>query len=641
MAARDQRRPIYRRAILIYLVAIVGPALVLLYLGMQSVSRQRQAILGLRASNDQRLRLAGERLASEMEQEVARRAGAILREPAVQQVWTLAAPRERLERIRERHPVARHFFVIEGSGVRYPALQTPSRRPIGADLAGLGCWSEGEELEVRRQDPHGALAAYEQCYQGAVSEASKALALSRTARCLQKLKRWQQAEQAYQALSQRYGELSDDFHRPYGVFAALEQEEVVRAQGRTSPELLERLRQDLVRGRWELSGEQLDYYLERAGAKEETDYVRQFRFARGLESDFRHHGPLRVGEIYSSAVTRPEASYQIYYTGLPAGDGPQRLAGFAADPGWIESRLLPELRARLAIDAAVGARWSGGRWEAVVAAGGEPGAGSARRDALVFAGAVALILAVLVLGVVLLLRDVWRDLEWNRLRSDFVSGVSHELKTPLTLVRVYAEMLHDHRDLPDAERRSFSRVILRESDRLTRLIESVLDFSRIERGRKQYQMQESDLAAVVAGALDNYGDHLRRSGFTVQTELASGLPPMRLDPAAVSQAVVNLLDNAVKYSGDSTFVGVRLWASDGQVILEVEDRGIGIPTEAQESIFQQFYRAPNNAGKGGYGLGLYLVRHIMEAHGGSVGVRSEAGRGSRFRLAFPQQAAAT
>jgi two-component system, OmpR family, phosphate regulon sensor histidine kinase PhoR len=121
----------------------------------------------------------------------------------------------------------------------------------------------------------------------------------------------------------------------------------------------------------------------------------------------------------------------------------------------------------------------------------------------------------------------------------------------------------------------------------------------------------------------------------VETNLAPALPAVVFDPDAVAQAVVNLLDNAAKYSGDSKFVGIRLQSEDSAAVFEVEDHGIGIPAEEREKIFQQFYRSRMPSGKGGYGLGLFLVKHIMDAHGGRVDVESEVGRGSRFRLVFP------
>jgi len=649
MAARRESRPFYRRALLIYLLAIVGPTLVLLYLGLQSVGRQRQAIAELTASN---LRLSAERLAAEMERRTRQLAEAGLADAdlASLQALSLDMPerarqtRVQIDKVRQRHPIVRHFFVVEGETVRYPSLRTPPPRSPDPNLAQEKRWAEAEVYELRQQRPDQALLAYEQCYRLPLPDPSRALVLARMARCRQKLNRWAEAERDYSALAERYGDLYDPFHRPYAVTAALERDETARAQGRSSPEPLVRLREDLAGGRWELSAEQMDYFLAKLqdrlkGARSGeggTDYLDRFRLARALEEGFRHQGPLRAGQVYAYAFTHSGAGFQTYYTRFAQG----ALVGFACDLSWVERQLLPGLKSQLRMEEAVRIAWNAGRWEPAAPAPAQSWRTAGRRDLFVFTGATLLILSVLILGVVLLLRDVWRDLEWNRLRSDFVSGVSHELKTPLTLVRVYAEMLLDRRNLPEAERRDFCQVILRESDRLTHLIETVLDFSRLERGRKQYQMQESDLAAVVAGALEDYGDHLRRSGFTLQTDLASPLPPVRLDPGAVSQAVVNLLDNAVKYSGDSTFVGVRLWASDGRVMVEVEDHGIGIPVEAQERIFQQFYRAANNAGKGGYGLGLYLVRHIMEAHSGGVEVESEVGRGSRFRLVFPQQVTA-
>ena len=135
-------------------------------------------------------------------------------------------------------------------------------------------------------------------------------------------------------------------------------------------------------------------------------------------------------------------------------------------------------------------------------------------------------------------------------------------------------------------------------------------------------------------ALTLIEEYVRR-GYSVETNLISALPMVAFDPDAVAEVVVNLLDNAAKYSGDSKFVGVRMLAEDSAVIFEVADRGIGISAEEHEKIFQQFYRSGTRSGKGGYGLGLVLVKHIMDAHGGRVEVQSEIGLGSRFRLVFP------
>ena len=207
------------------------------------------------------------------------------------------------------------------------------------------------------------------------------------------------------------------------------------------------------------------------------------------------------------------------------------------------------------------------------------------------------------------------------------------------MIRLYGETLLSRAGsgvpFTEAERADFYRIIVRESERLSRLVNQILTFSRIERGAQVYSLEEGDLAPAFTGIVDDYGEYLGRAGFTVARDIPESAPAVRFDEAALSQAVVNLLDNAVKYSGSSRDISVRLETKGASVTLEVEDHGVGIPAAEQNKVFDRFYRVSNGSGKGGYGLGLFLVRHIMEAHGGRAEVESEPGRGSRFRLVFP------
>jgi two-component system phosphate regulon sensor histidine kinase PhoR len=148
-------------------------------------------------------------------------------------------------------------------------------------------------------------------------------------------------------------------------------------------------------------------------------------------------------------------------------------------------------------------------------------------------------------------------------------------------------------------------------------------------------MDVEDLAATITPVVNDYADNIRHAGFILHREISSSTPVVRFDRAAVPQAVTNLLDNAVKYSGERHEITARLGTHDACVVFEVEDHGCGIPAGEREKIFERFYRVANGNGKGGYGLGLYLVRKIMQAHGGRVEVSSEPGRGSTFRLIFP------
>ncbi len=251
-------------------------------------------------------------------------------------------------------------------------------------------------------------------------------------------------------------------------------------------------------------------------------------------------------------------------------------------------------------------------------------------------GSIALFVCALTVGVFLLVRT-FRDLQMRQVREDFMNAVSHDLKTPLTLMQLYGETLLYHDDLSEDDRRTYSRIIVRQSKRLTNLIDQVLDLSRIEKAHKRYCLQEGDLAPVVVQTVEDYGEHLRQQGFSVETDITHHVPQVRFDENAVSQAVINLLDNARKYSRDSKSIAVRLWSEDDQVIFEVEDHGIGIPKELQKEVFQPFYRVSSNGSsrRRGHGLGLFLVWHTMHAHGGKIEVKSGRERGSRFRLVFP------
>ena len=227
--------------------------------------------------------------------------------------------------------------------------------------------------------------------------------------------------------------------------------------------------------------------------------------------------------------------------------------------------------------------------------------------------------------------------EARQRQADFVSGVTHELKTPLTLIRLYGETLQ-YGAGSEKEQRSYCEIIVRESDRLTRLIERVLDFSRVDRGERRYDLEAGDFASVVRETLDVYGQYLKRQGFQVEVAVEPRLPAARFDPDAVVDALLNVVDNAAKYSGEAKYVGIRVRSEGNRIVCEVEDRGQGIPPDDREHLFRKFHRGRNAAGKGGYGLGLFLVKHVMDAHGGRVEVDSEPGGGTRVRLVFPAAA---
>ncbi|MFN2531529.1 MAG: sensor histidine kinase [Pyrinomonadaceae bacterium] len=247
-------------------------------------------------------------------------------------------------------------------------------------------------------------------------------------------------------------------------------------------------------------------------------------------------------------------------------------------------------------------------------------------------------LSVMIIGgLVLTKRVVGKEMALARLKSDFVSNVSHELRTPLALIRLYAETLELGRINTAEKKEQYYRIIRKESERLTALINNILDFSRIEAGAKEYDFRETDIAELVHNTLESYRYQIEQQGFAFEESIDSNLPPVRVDREAIARALVNLVNNALKYSCDDKFLGVKLYREKSLVKLEVADHGIGIVGRDQSKIFEKFYRAgdPLVHNTKGSGLGLSLVRHITRAHGGDIAVESTPGRGSKFILSLP------
>jgi signal transduction histidine kinase len=248
-----------------------------------------------------------------------------------------------------------------------------------------------------------------------------------------------------------------------------------------------------------------------------------------------------------------------------------------------------------------------------------------------------LVFALLIGGIFLTLRAITREIKLTQAKSAFVANVSHELKTPLSLIRLFAETLELGRLKSPEKAQEYYRIINNESRRLTQLINNILDFSKIEAGRREYQFAETNLAEVIQEVLRSYEYQIIGAGFQLQTEIDNKLPAVSIDRDAMAQALLNLLNNAVKYSPETKRIKVRAFPLSNRVIIEVADSGIGIPRSEQKRIFEKFYRVSNGLvhDTKGSGLGLSIVKHIIEAHGGEISVDSITGKGSRFILAIP------
>ena len=243
----------------------------------------------------------------------------------------------------------------------------------------------------------------------------------------------------------------------------------------------------------------------------------------------------------------------------------------------------------------------------------------------------------LVGGIVYTVRSVVHEARLSRLKTDFVSSVSHDLRTPLTSIRLFSETLRAGRYKSEAERHEFLQIIIEEAERLSRLTERILDFSRMEAGKKSYRKQPTDLRALVEHALLATKPMIDGAQFEVEIEAPDDVPPVPVDRDAMLEVLINLYSNAIKYSPDNKWMGIWVRNLPEEVQIAVCDRGIGIRKADHSRIFDKFYRVDTrrSAEVGGSGIGLSLVKHIVDMHGGAVEVVSSPGQGSMFVVRLP------
>lgn len=249
---------------------------------------------------------------------------------------------------------------------------------------------------------------------------------------------------------------------------------------------------------------------------------------------------------------------------------------------------------------------------------------------------IVLLNFVLIAGVWFVFRNIRKEVQLAQIKSDFVSNVSHELRTPLALISMYAETLEMGRIRTEERKKEYYTIISHEAGRLSRIVNKILSFSQIEAGKRKFNFTEINLNEIAEKIFNTYSYHMQSEGFRFMFEPCSNCPDVKADGEAVSEALINLIDNAAKYSNDVKEILIRTGVDRAYAFIEVSDRGIGIPTENQKRIFEKFYRVPSGDvhNTKGTGLGLALVKHIMDVHKGSVLVESSPKNGSKFRLNF-------
>lgn len=258
-----------------------------------------------------------------------------------------------------------------------------------------------------------------------------------------------------------------------------------------------------------------------------------------------------------------------------------------------------------------------------------------RRNIYLFS--VGVVIVALFFGGFLAIRSTAKELELAKLKSEFVSTVSHDFRTPLTSIRYLAELLKRRRVKEEAKKQLYYETITDESERLSRLVENILDFSKIEAEMKEYQFEETGIAELAKDVASRFQRQTSGKKFLLETEIPEQMPKVLADKEAISRALFNVLDNALKFRGQSPRAFLRVWSNAQSVFLEVEDEGIGISKEEQKKVFEKFYRSDetHKISIKGSGIGLTLTAHIIKAHGGEVLLESDAGKGTKVTMVLP------
>ena len=536
-----------------------------------------------------------------------------------------------------------------GALLYYPVI------PDGEELANA-TFVAGEILEYQRNDPAKAAEVFRELARSP-DPGVQAGALLRLGRNLRKIGRLEEALQAYEVLA-RFGR-TPVLGLPAELLAREARGTMLEAMGKH-----EELRQEasllhaaLWSGRWSLLRSAWEYH-----GQEERRWLGVSPLTEREQNALALS--MAAESIYGQWVAEPETKGRriLKIEGRPVltswTGASDRLAAVLAGPGFLGSKWAEALQGRRvqgalldtdgqlligafnkvgpnALRTAAATRLPG-TLHATMADPHAPEAGGSGRRRLLLSGFAVLAL-VLLAGSYFIMRSIDRERTVARLQSEFVSAVSHEFRTPLTSLRQLSEMLSKGR-VPTEELRQKSYDILSgESERLQRLVESLLDFGRIEASAFRYHLEHLDPVSLVRDLVAEFQEKAAAQGYRVELEPSGKYPRIHADREAFGLALRNLLDNAVKYSPDCRTVWVEMALERDRLAIRVRDQGMGIPASEQKEIFKRFVRGTGSqaAHIQGTGIGLSMARHIIEAHHGEIRLESRPGKGSTFTILLP------
>jgi len=593
---------------------------------------------------------------------------------------------ENAERI--QLPLAKLLFLAGGSTESLPAQPLPS------------ALLDGQQYEFQQKRYQEALSSYQQVFAQVSNDLVKTEALRAIARVQKKSNLFPDAIKSYKAIAQDYGDIRLGNGMPSGLVAQLELGDLFRAidDAGSAVETFIRLYRELIHGRWTLEKSQYEFFTQQI--EESVDEIfSQDEAMRSYRSSFetlkseqeRQKGITeRLLTFQENAAPNLLArvprkmentgnvlrrytldigghTYLVSILGEREGNGKQvaGMWGLLLNSEQLKTHLLQPVIRQQASPENIG--WIIRDRDGVEILKSDISAPAPMTTRTNFIGnfppwslefyqqnpplfemlltsrrgiylyMFILLAGILIFGLTLTIRIVTHEIELGKMKSDFVSTVSHEFKSPLTSIRQLSEMLQTGRVPSEERRQRYYDVLVEQSERLSLLIDNILDFAKMEEGKKEFEFRTVEMGPLLEELVSTIQQQVRHEGFTVEAEFDKSLPSIQADRAAIIQAITNLIDNGIKYSAGAKKVCVRGFTENQYLIIAVQDFGVGIKPEEIDKVFERFYRGGDELTRTvkGSGLGLTLVKQIVQAHHGTVHVESEPGRGSTFSIRLP------
>jgi len=585
--------------------------------------------------------------------------------------------------------------------IQLSSVKTSSFSPIILKVSQREKLRKAEEYEFKQKKYKSAISTYQGLYKSIRDKNHRAQIINNIARCFMKLESYDQAIDNYSKIARDYPESTTSYNLPLALIARLQIVDCYQKLGDSKnslPRSLD-LYRDILRKPWNLSEDQFKTYASMAEEsiakiisespndfpleeyKKEFEQLRklhlekieQWQIMNDIKRDIipelrgrfvqtkkytptplRYPKAIRNRTFIISAVMIPDES----------GINSSGMLGVQIKNKYLKDRILDEIikniqfseNTNVVISDLSGQILLGDKdpsitypttieffkdnfppWRIEIFPSETGNLGIVQIRKSFYFWTIITLIIVLAFGAFIIARTISHEMEVLKIKSDFVSSVSHEFKTPLTSIKALTERLQKGKVKDPSKVEQYFSVISQNTDKLTRLVKNILDFSKIEEGKKEYEFAETDVAQLVVQQIENFKKEETQKEVKIRTEIRQNIPHLSVDKDALSQALMNLLDNASKFSLDKKEIYVNVKKDAENVIIEVKDRGIGISQDDLNKIFDKFYQGRNAIKQSvkGTGLGLTLVKHIVEAHGGRISVESKIGQGSTFYLIFP------